>query len=136
MKLVLLPHLESLARKIKAFVNNLVSNLATTTTEAITELDNSKADKPEHVPLTVPVTGWVQSTETNPVTAKFPYYTEVAIQGITANDVVQITIYEQSQPTAMDCGLSPSNTTLDGAIRLRSRTIPAEPLVGDYVIEK
>lgn len=99
--------------------------------EAIEEvLDVVKADKAEATAITIPATGWNKGTD-----AAYPYYCDIVVEGITANDRAEITIAPGSLDKAKACGLCPTNETLAGKIRVHSIYIPEAAIAAEYWIE-
>lgn len=100
--------------------------------EAIEEvLDVVKADKAEATALTIPATGWSEEADNE----SYPYYCDIVVEGITANDRAEITIAPGSLDKAKACGLCPTNETLAGKIRVRSINIPEAAIAAEYWIE-
>ena len=73
--------------------------------------------------LTIPAAGWEKVGEGN-----YPYRLELAVEGVTRERIPALTIPEAGESTAGACGLAPWVETLDGAIRLATVSVPAEPI--------
>lgn len=131
-KLTAIQHLQACAEAARNFINGLVSQLATTTAEAIEEIETIKADKTASASMSIPADGWT----TDDTVSAYPYYYDFAVDGVTALDRAIITISPNSQETAISCGICPTNETLAGTIRIRSKQSPAESISAEYWIEQ
>lgn len=111
--------------------------------EAIEEaLDVLKQNKSQSLPVTIPTDGWSldesaddESEEATDETSEYPYYYDIAVEGVTANDQAGVTVLPASIAAATACGLCPANETLAGAIRMRAVSIPTEAISAEYWIE-
>lgn len=100
--------------------------------DAIEEaLDTLKQNKPQATAIIIPITGWNYSARLT----CYKYYYDIDIEGITANDRAEVTVAPESVEAAVACGLCPTNETLDGVLRLRANSIPAEEIEAEYWIE-
>lgn len=100
--------------------------------EAIEEvLEAVKADKAEATAISIPTTGWSEDADGG----SYPYYYDIVVAGITANDRAEITIAPGSLDTAKACGLCPMNETLAGKIRVRATSVPEAIIAAEYWIE-
>lgn len=100
--------------------------------EAIEEvLDVVKADKAEATAIAIPTTGWSEEADSE----SYPYYYDIVVAGITANDRAEITIAPGSLDTAKACGLCPTNETLAGKIRVRATSVPEAEIAAEYWID-
>ena len=93
-------------------------------------VDADKADKPTPVSFTLPATGW---TDGSGIT-NYPYYYDMSVTGMTANDFAVVAIAPDSQGTAIACGLCATNETRAGAIRFYSAKVPVAAITGNYWI--
>ena len=132
-KVAALGHLGSCMETVKAFIQNLVAELAQATTEAIEEVGTVKADKPEAVPVTIPVSGW--EAESGPGMEGYPNCYEIEAPGITARDRAEITVAPGSLGIAGACGLCLTNQTSEGKIRIWAARIPTGEIVAEYWME-
>ena len=117
-KLTYLNHLKACAEAAKSFTNGLVAKLAQTVTEAMQEMEDVKADKQNTKAITIPTTGWGIDENSE----DYPSYCDIVVAGITAKDRVDIAIAPNSQAAAIACGMSPTNQTLAGKIRVWAKT--------------
>ncbi len=133
-KLTTIKQLEACAAAAKNFTNDLVGEIAEATASAIEEIDTLKADKSAAVAFTIPnaSSSWVTDTSV----ADYPYYYEIPVLGVTANDYASIMIAPDSQTAAIACGLCPTNETLADKIKIRSKSIPAKAISAEYRIEQ
>lgn len=105
-----------------------IAAVAQTASAAIDEVAGTKADKAELVSLTVPAEGW-KSDETQ----NYPNYLDVAIDGLTAADCVSLTIGPESAQTALEAGMTCTESR-EGVLRLRARKVPAAAMQASYYI--
>lgn len=131
-KLTLLNHLKSCAELAKNFAGGLVAELAQTVTEAIEEMNETKADKGSTVSVSIPTAGWTSDTSV----AAYPYRYDIRVSGVTAADRAEVTISPSGLVAASACGLCPTCETISGAIRLRAESVPAEAIAVQYWVEK
>ena len=107
-KLTYLNHMKACAEAAKSFTNGLVAKLAQTV----------KADKQSTKAITIPTTGWGIDENSE----DYPSYCDIVVAGITAKDRVDIAIAPNSQAAAIACGMSPTNQTLAGKIRVWAKS--------------
>ena len=129
-KITIFGQLKSLAQAAKNFSNNLVGELANATAEAIEEINDLKSDKVKVVSVSIPITGW------NSDSGSYPNYYDIAVEGVTENDIAEVTVTLASMDIAVSCGLCPINETLAGKIRIRAKTVPTSEICVEYVISK
>ncbi len=117
-----------------------VSALASATAESIGKIEGllgEKQDASSAVQFTVPATGWAsveidESGEEMADMHEYPFYYDLAVDGITAKDRADVTIAPGSVSAATLCGLHPTTETLAGKIRLRSAIRPSENILAEY----
>ena len=102
--------------------------MAQTVTEAMQEMEDVKADKQNTKAITIPTTGWGIDENSE----DYPSYCDIVVAGITAKDRVDIAIAPNSQAAAIACGMSPTNQTLAGKIRVWAKTAPAAAISAEY----
>lgn len=74
--------------------------------------------------FTIPAEGW----EADPSGGIYPYCVDIPAAGVTAKMIPAIYTLPEGTATAQDCGLCPSCQTLDGALRVWTKEIPAGPI--------
>ncbi len=107
-----------------------VAALAESTAASLEEIDglfDTKQDKAAAIPFTIPVDGWAADSG-----GGYSYYYDLAVEGVTAKDRVDVTISPGSVDAALNCGLCPASESLNGKIRLRTATKPNEPIMAEY----
>lgn len=119
-----------LAERSNHFTNKLNGELAQAVTEAVMEIENLKSDKPESVSAIISTTGWNSDN-----TAVYPYFYDLNVAGITANDIAEIVILPESLSRAVECGICPTNQTFTDKIRIRSAKIPVQQIMIEYNIQ-
>ena len=124
-KVAVLGHLGGCMEAVKAFIQNLVAELAQATTEAIEEVETVKADKPEAVPVTILVSGWEVESEQG--LEEYP--------SCYAKDRAEITVAPGSLGIAGACGLCLTNQTLEGKIRIWAARVPSGEIAAEYWVE-
>lgn len=105
-----------------------IAAVAQTASAAIGEVAETKADKAEIVDLTIPVDGWK-----NDGTASCPNYIDIKIDGLTAADCVSLTIPPESAETALEAGMTCTESR-EGVLRLRARKVPTAAMQASYYI--
>ena len=120
----------ALGENLQGFAQQVTAKLKEIA-EQLTELDTGKANKLEAVSFTSPASGWASDR-----TAGYPYYYDLTVSGVTAADRADVAVTPAGFRTAADCGLCPSSETLEGKIRLRAVSIPAENISAVYWLEK
>lgn len=123
-KLTQLQQLKALAVRAQASI----AEVAQAAAEAVTAVSNAKADKVRQIALTVPATGWASDS-----TAAYPYYRDISVSGLTANDVVAVVVAPASTAVANAAGLSTTESRA-GALRLRAQRAPSAAISAYYHI--
>jgi len=108
-----------------------VTNAFQYTNEALTELDNGKAEKTDAVTFTIQIEGWQEDEGSD-----FPYFYDFETRGVTDKDKATIIIAPEGITEAYNCGLCPTNETLEDRIRIRAAQIPEAEIPAQYWIEK
>ena len=126
-KLTVLDQLKTSMARAKGWASNQVAQAAA---EAMEEMDAVKADKSEGVAVTIPATGWSQDS------GAYPYYYDIAADGVTAKDRADLALAPASIAAAIACGICPATETLAGVIRVRAAKVPAAEMSGEYWICK
>lgn len=116
-----------------------VSALAEATAASMEEIEGILREKQEAasaVAFTVPAAGWAsmeidENDELEDIHG-YPYFYDLAVDGVTVKDRADVTIAPGSVETATVCGLCPTTETLEGKIRLRSVNRPSEDIVAEY----
>lgn len=75
---------------------------------------------PDKVNVTLPVAGWTQDLTNE----DYPYYQDVNVTGITANDRADVVFAESVMDDVEENGVSSIVTTSAGSIRVRAVTAP------------
>ena len=120
----------ALGKNLQGFAQQVTEKLKEIA-EQLTELDTDKCDRPAAVSFTIPASGWASDN-----TADYPQYYDLAVSGVTAADRADVAVAPAGFRTAADCGLCPSSETLEGKIRLRAVSVPAENISAVYWLEK
>lgn len=102
-------------------------------TDALEELDNDKASKPLAVSVTIPTTGWQEDSNED---AAYPQYYDIAVEGVTADDIPTVCIAPASLAAASACGMCQTCETVAGAIRLRAASAPTSAIQAEYRVEQ
>ena len=131
-KLTLTEHLKACAEAAKNFTSGLVGELATTVTEAMNEMNEVKADKPDYAAVTIPTTGWQEDESV----AAYPVYSDSVVDGVTANDRATVVIAPGSMAAAIACAMCPSCETVVGAIRIRAGSAPSTAISAEYWLDQ
>ena len=82
------------------------------------------------VAVTIPATGWSQDS------GAYPYYYDIAADGVTAKDRADLALAPASIQAAVACGMCPATETLAGVIRVRAAKIPTAEMSGEYWVMK
>ncbi len=128
------PFIKQLKACVAAAKNHAVSlalQVVEDTSKDLEAMDAKKADKPESVSFTIPITGWGSDS-----TEHYPHYYDIAVSGVTANDRADVTLAPSGLDTAVTCGLCQTCETLAGKIRLRAAAGPASEIAAQYWIEQ
>lgn len=152
-KLLLETGFAALCAKIKAIkatadqASSAVVDLATAMDDSLKEIEDALNDLPASTPFTISAASWqrddtaddTEGTENaddaDDAMSIFPYYFDLAVEGVTSADHATVTLAPESYSAALACGLCPTNETIGGAIRLRAATAPANSISGEYWIE-
>ena len=74
-KITITAQLRACGEAAKGFVSGLVGELAATVAEALAELENAKADKPQAVSVVLPASGWASDG------GDYPKYYDIPVPG-------------------------------------------------------
>lgn len=128
-KAVLLRHMKSMGEKAKQYAGGHVAALAQAVADAMEEMDTAKADKPQHIDLTIPTTGW----QTDAAVPGYTHYLDIPVAGLTANDRVEVDVAPASKAVA-DAARFANVQSLAGMLRLRAANVPAAAITAQYHI--
>lgn len=103
-----------------------ISELSNSVSETVTELSGKKADKVAVHSLTIPASGWMSDNST------FPKYVDIAISGLTANDVVCVIVPPSAAAKA--AGICTVSESLAGKLRIRAQYVPTTAITATYYI--
>lgn len=103
-----------------------ISELSNSVSNTVTDLAGQKADKVAVKSLTIPTSGW---TSDNSV---FPKYVDIAISGLTADDVVCVIIPPSAAAKA--AGICTVSESLAGKLRIRAQYVPTAAITATYYI--
>ena len=129
-KVTVIEHLKACALAAKQFAGGLVGDLAQTVTEAMSELDNLKADKPGKVSATISKREWKSDSNVG-----YPKYYDIKDSGVSVNKRATVIIAPDSLETAKACGMCSVNETRAGNIRIRSANIPSNDINVEYWVD-
>ena len=113
---------------LKEAVDRLLDRIALvaqTASKSIEEMGKTKADK-----VTIPASGWSSDS-----TAGCPYYLDIPVSGLTANDCVAVVVAPTCAKTALTAGLT-STESFAGKLRLRAQQTPTAAITAVYYIVK
>lgn len=129
-KLTVFDQLKTSMARAKGWANDQAAQVAQAAAEDMEELDGVKADKSEGVAVTIPTTGWVQDS------GAYPWYYDIAADGVTAKDRADLVLAPASIAAAVACGMCPATETLAGKIRVRAVKTPEAEMRGEYRVMK
>lgn len=86
-----------------------------------------KVRMPTQKSLTIPTSGWTAETN-GPYTQKLV----LAVEGITVNTIVNVTIALASEEVAQDCGLASTNESGNGTITFYAESVPSAAIQATY----
>ena len=119
---------------LKEAVDRLLDRIALvaqTASKSIEEMGKTKADKVNILCLnTIPAGGWSSDS-----TAGCPYYLDIPVSGLTANDCVAVVVAPTCAKTALTAGLT-STESFAGKLRLRAQQTPTAAITAVYYIVK
>jgi len=83
----------------------------------------------EFITISIPVSAWVENTDTVLAAEGFAYMADVAVEQLTAADGAETNIALSSRAEAISCGLAHLSQTQSGAIRYYAKSAPTTALV-------
>ena len=133
-KVPLIEQLRASAEAAKAFAAGLFGS----TTGALLEMEETKADKSISTPVTIPANGWtlVEGQDAQAPSAAYPYYFDIIDQDVSSHDRAAVTFSIASLPEAARCGICQTCETVNGRIRLWSAASPESSITAEYWIEQ
>ncbi len=93
--------------------------------DELIRLLNSRAAGAVQKEVIIPISGWVEDTDTG---GAYDLMLDIASMDITEDMVPVMNISPAHLETAVGCGLCQVSRTLDGALRIYARTIPTAPI--------
>lgn len=121
-----LTHYESGATRAKVYTDDEITSLAGIVVGAINE------ERPSPATFTLPASGWALDSNEASI---YVYYYDLAVAGVTADDIPHAAIERAGMAAAEACGLCPSIETINGAVRFRAAKVPASAIAGYYWIQ-
>lgn len=127
---------KNIAIKLPATIKANLNGNADTATKANHDADGNIISE-KYLPkissaaLTIPVEGWINDNET-----PFNLFYDFEVDGLTADDVINISIAPNHQGLCVDCGLCPTCEILDSKLRIRSKAFPTAEISAEYYILK
>ncbi len=91
-------------------------------------LETGKADKPEMLNITIPASNWTENQDEATSAAGYAFSCDVAVEGATSADSADTIIAPGSMQAAVACGLCPTSTVVDGAVRYYAVSAPTQAL--------
>lgn len=107
---------------------NQLRDFAQRADQRLDTLEQGKADKVTLVSISIPVSAWTENADTATVAAGFAYYADVAVSGLTANDITESEIDVGSLEVAKVCGMSSVAVSYGGKIRYYAEEKPTAAL--------
>ena len=126
-KITVFDQLKTSMARAKGWASNQAAQVAQAAAEAMEEMDGVKADKSEGVAVVIPTTGWSQDS------GAYPYYYDIAADGVTAKDRADLALAPASIAAGMDRNGWPARATtaptarFSGRIRPDEKTFPGVP---------
>lgn len=118
MKATITSQLRACAEAAKGFAGGLVGRLAAVVADAMTELERTKADKPQAVSIIIPAAGWQSGS------GDYPQYYDIPASGVTAKDQAKVIIAPDSLEVSRACWICGVSETLEGKVRIRALHVP------------
>lgn len=104
--------------------------------ERLDKLEVGKENKVSPVSITIPTEGWaseeIEETDEEGTEASYPFYYDIAAEGVTAKHRADVVISRESLDAATVCGLCPTSETTEGKIRLRAMKAPTKAITAEY----
>lgn len=104
--------------------------------ERLDAMELGKADKVSAVTISIPVSAWIENTDTTTVAAGFAFYADAAVEGLTAKDAAETTLDYASLSIAKACGMSKTATTMAGKIRYYAAVKPTAAMTAQVTIHR
>lgn len=92
------------------------------------DLEKNKTDKISPVSISIPVSAWIENTDTTTVAAGFAFCADVAVEGLAEADGTDTVLDPACLEAAKVCGLSNTSMTMAGTIRYYAAEKPASAL--------
>ena len=92
------------------------------------DLELGKADKISLVSISIPVSAWVEDTDTTIVAAGFAYHADAAVEDLTAANSTETVLDLASLEPAKACGMANTAIAMAGVIRYYAVNKPTTTL--------
>lgn len=117
-----------------------LAEFASKADERLDKLELYKENKFSPVSIVIATEGWA-SEETNEAseeetTTPYPVHYDIPVEGVTANDRIDIAIDPASMDAAIACGLCTTNETLAGKVRVWAKSVPTAAIAAQYRLNK
>ena len=132
-----MPLIEQLRASAEA-AKNFAASLFGSTTGALFEMEETKADKCTASSVAIPASGWklADGQEGEAPSEAYPYYLDLSAENVTALDRATVTFSIVSLSEAARCGICQTCETANGRIRLWSAARPETDITAEYWIEQ
>lgn len=130
MKVAVFEQIKKSLQRVKVHTISKISELSSTTVDALEEMNTKKADKPQYINVTIPASNWESDSFI------YPKYYDITIEGVTANDRADIIILPKSMKTVADCGFCAVSETFVGGVRVRALKQPTETISAEIILKR
>ena len=111
-----------------------VTLLSQATNQSVREIMAAlNSDRPSATAFSVAANSW-KANEEEDTSSSFAYACDIAIEGLTAEELAFVMVAPASSTAARQCGIGTVCRTLGGALRLYAKRVPSESIAGDYWI--
>ena len=99
-------------------------------------LEKNKADKVSPVNISIPVSAWIENTDTATVAAGFAFCADAAVEGLTEADSTDTVLDYASLGPAKTCGMATTSTSMQAVIRYYAMEKPTTALTATVRVYK
>jgi hypothetical protein len=120
--------LRRLALRNYSYSGGIVAELASAVTDALEDVESTKADKASFSTATLSSSGWTTHTDTDYKSAGYTYRYALALSSATAADSADCNLTPDSLSAASECGMCPDVYVADGYVYFYAAAVPSSTI--------
>lgn len=120
-KLTKFEHLRSIAQRSVA----MIAEVAQAAADAISEVDDAKADKATFKVVVLKADAWVENTDADTLALGYGFSTSAALAGATSKDSADCILEKAALQISTACGLSSTMDVEENLVKFYAKKVPS-----------